>query len=230
MEKENIVLLHGALGTKKQLDKLSHLLSSKFNVYSLDFDGHGSKVSGKEFSMELFKNNVVDFILEHGIEKTHVFGFSMGGYVALNLAKTHPHLISNIVTLGTKFNWSQEAAEKEVKMLDPIKIEHKVPKFAEVLKLNHPSNDWKGVLTKTAKLMLNLSLGEKLKDLDLQLINHKVLIALGTQDEMVGLEESEHAVTHLKNAQLKRIDGFFHPIEKNDMQVLNKIIEEFIFE
>ena len=112
MEKENIVLLHGALGTKKQLDKLSHLLSSKFNVYSLDFDGHGSKVSGKEFSMELFKNNVVDFILEHGIEKTHVFGFSMGGYVALNLAKTHPHLISNIVTLGTKFNWSQEAAEK----------------------------------------------------------------------------------------------------------------------
>jgi pimeloyl-ACP methyl ester carboxylesterase len=51
----------------------------------------------------------------------------MGGYVALKTAVLHPGRIEAIVTLGTKFHWDPENASNEVRMLNPEKIEEKVP-------------------------------------------------------------------------------------------------------
>ena len=55
----------------------------------------------------------------------------MGGYVALQLANKHPKYVQKIITLGTKFAWDKETAAKEVKMLNPEKIEEKIPAFAK---------------------------------------------------------------------------------------------------
>ena len=66
------------------------------------------------------------------------------------------NIINSIVTFGTKFNWSKEAAAKEVKMLNPEVIEEKVPKFAQMLKDTHAPNDWKTLLHKTAAMMKGL--------------------------------------------------------------------------
>ena len=228
MKDSNIILLHGALGTKRQFVQLAELLSNQFNVYTLNFEGHGDRASTSKFSIELFTNNTIKFIQESNIQKTNIFGYSMGGYVGLNLAKQYPEYVDKIVTLGTKFNWSKEAAEAEVKMLNPIIIEQKIPKFAEALKQLHSPNDWKEVLTKTAELMLNLSTGNKLNSNDFHQIKHEILIGIGSLDKMVSIEESKNAVSHLTNSQLKIIDGFYHPIEKNDSKQLAVIIEEFI--
>lgn len=151
----------------------------------------------------------------------------MGGYVGLNLAKHYPHLVDKIITLGTKFNWSKEAAEKEIKMLDPFIIEQKVPKFAKMLKGLHTPNDWKELLRKTAKMMLNLADGKKLNNDDLNLINHKILIGIGSLDKMVSIDESKNAANNLANGQLKIIEVSHHPFEKNNPEQMATIIEEF---
>ncbi len=228
MEKSNIVLLHGALGTKRQFGKLEKLLSNQFNVYTLNFEGHGNNESTSAFSIALFTENTVNFFQENNIQKTNIFGYSMGGYVGLNVAKQYPEYIDKMVTFGTKFNWSQETAEKEIKMLNPLIIEQKVPKYAEMLRNLHHPNDWKEVLRKTADMMLDLSTGRKLSDNDLKLISHKILIGVGSLDKMVSIEESQKAASHLANAQLKIIEGFSHPLEKNDANLMAKIIEEFV--
>lgn len=222
--KQNILLLHGALGSKRQVEKLEKLLSDKFNVYCLNFEGHGGKPCETDFSIDLFTQNTFDFINKNEIKKIHIFGYSMGGYVGLNLALKYPKLVDSIVTLGTKFNWSKEAAEKEVKMLNPTIIEQKVPHFAAQLKTIHAPNDWKIVMQKTASMMLRIANHERLTMEDLKQINHRVLIGIGEKDKMVSVEESENAANVLPNGELKVIDGFYHPIERNDYEVLAEVI------
>ena len=224
----NLLLLHGALGTKDQFSSLQEKLSSHFQVHSIDFEGHGNVPSSNDFSIDLFTNNVFDYLIDNKIESTHIFGYSMGGYVGLNLALTQPGLVGKIVTLGTKFAWSKETAEKEIKMLNPEKIEEKVPAFANKLASIHSANDWKTVVHQTAKMMYKLGNGKKLTNNDLKQIEHPALIGIGSNDRMVSIEESKASADALPNGTLNIIEGFPHPIEKVNEDQLTSIIVEFI--
>ena len=122
--KQKLLLLHGALGSKKQLLPIKTLLEPHFDAYSLDFEGHGDFASDKEYSIVLFTKNVIDYLDKNSIDAINIFGYSMGGYVGLNTALNFPDRINSIVTLGTKFDWSIESASKEIKMLNPEIIEN----------------------------------------------------------------------------------------------------------
>ncbi len=225
---KKLLLLHGALGTKSQFKKLKEKLSTHFDVYDLDFEGHSKEESGEDFTMNLFVKNVVDFLAENEIPKTNIFGYSMGGYVGLNLARTSPELVEKIITLGTKFDWTVETAAKEIKMLNPEKIEEKVPAFASKLAALYGENNWKAVVRKTAKMMEGLGAGKSLKADELKEINHSVLIGIGSEDRMVGVEESKESANILPKGSLKIIEGFQHPIEKVDTDELASIIVDFL--
>ena len=228
MSHDHLFLLHGALGSEEQLQPLQELLFKDFNVHTLNFEGHGGTSSDRAFDMNYFAENVLEKIETLNISKTHIFGYSMGGYVALTLAKKHPEVIDKIVTLGTKFDWTLETAQREVKMLNPKVIEEKVPAFAERLNTLHQPNDWKKVMQKTADMMLSLANGKKLTDAALQHIEHSVLIGIGSLDNMVTEAESQHAANQLPNGSLRLLSDVKHPIEKVDMQLLATTIREFL--
>ena len=227
MKKENMILLHGALGSKDQFQELKKLLSSQFNVLDLNFEGHGDRFSDKEFSIDLFVKNVEEKLNDLNITETNVFGYSMGGYVGLQLASIKPQLVKRILTLGTKFNWNKELAKQEVEKLNPEKIVDKVPAFANRLAELHPANDWKLVVRKTANLMEGLGNGKKLSDADLKQIHHNVLVGIGEFDNMVTLDESKHAVESLPNGSLLVLEGFKHPIESVNIKQLAEAILNF---
>ncbi len=230
MKTNNLLVLHGALGSEVQLQPLQKLLSDKFSVHTLNFEGHGGRASDEAFAMERFADNVVEKLQTLGISQTHIFGYSMGGYVALTLAKKHPEKVGQIMTLGTKFNWSVESAQQEIKMLNPSTIEEKVPAFAKRLQELHQPNDWKEVMHKTAEMMLDLANGKKLTSSDLQEIPHKTLIAIGSLDNMVTLEESENAAAQLPNGTLQIVESVKHPIEKVDLSLVASVIRNFLSE
>ncbi|MEM8891449.1 MAG: alpha/beta hydrolase [Bacteroidota bacterium] len=226
--KSKLLLLHGALGSSRQFDALKEILSDRYDLYTMNFEGHGGRSSDQEFSIQLFTQNVITFLSEQGISKINIFGYSMGGYVALNLAHQHPELVEKIITLGTKFDWTEESAAKETRMLHPEKIEEKVPKFAEMLKKLHAPLDWKELMQKTAQMMLSMGAGEKIHTEQLQQIKQQVVIGLGSEDKMVSKEESEAAVDELPQASFRLLEGVQHPIDRVDPQTLaNYISEEF---
>lgn len=227
MQKENIILLHGALGTQKQVGKLKNELLTHFNVFTFNFEGHGENMSNEAFSIELFTQNLEDFIQNNQLENSLVFGYSMGGYVALNYAKKHPNKLKKIITFGTKFDWTPESALKETGKLNPEKIEEKIPQFATFLEKSLAPNNWKTVMNKTAQMMLDLGNHSALKTDDFKEIITPTLITIGTLDNMVSLDESKLAASHLKNAELLELEGFVHPIEQNDLGVLAKTIVDF---
>src|SRR5690349_14038039 len=109
-----VLLLHGALGSKTQLDPLKTLLAADGRiVHTLNFSGHSGEPFAAHFGIEAFANDILNYIKAHRLEKVDIFGYSMGGYAALWLAHQHPGYVGKVVTLGTKYDWSRASAEKE---------------------------------------------------------------------------------------------------------------------
>ncbi|MEH6763457.1 MAG: alpha/beta hydrolase [Aequorivita antarctica] len=226
--KNPILLLHGALGSKEQLVPLQERLSSEREVIIMNFEGHGKSKSETNFSIELFTQNVVDFLKEKKISKVDIFGYSMGGYAALNLTLKHPNLVEKIMTLGTKFDWTPTFAEKEVKMLNPDTIQMKVPVFAERLKQLHGTENWKKVVLKTAQMMRDLGENPIFKEEDFQKINTPTLICLGELDTMSTQLESKNVSNWLQNGQFLEIENLKHPIEIAPVDKIISIIYNFL--
>ncbi|MBC7896149.1 MAG: alpha/beta fold hydrolase [Cytophagaceae bacterium] len=134
----SLLLLHGALGDRAQLSPLARLLAEWYDVHAIELEGHGTTpIPGDAYDLARFRDNVRHAMAERGMERAAIFGYSMGGYVALSLAAESPDLVSAIVTLGTKLAWSPEAAARETSRLDPVAIRAKVPKFADLLERRH---------------------------------------------------------------------------------------------
>jgi len=224
---KHILLLHGALGSVIQLKPLKKKLEPTYQIHLINFSGHGGESLKNEFSVDGFCKDVLEYLDEKNLEQVNIFGYSMGGFVALHLAKEHPSRVNKIVTLGTKFLWTPEIALKETKMLDPNIILLKVPKFADHLKLIHTSDSWTELLQLTVDMMIELGDSNGFQSNQLSQINHKVLVCLGQLDKMVSLEESEKAVEFLENGKFKLVEDFVHPIEKNDQDKLASILKAF---
>lgn len=226
--KENLILLHGALGSRAQLVELKAILEDEFNVYLLDFSGHGGLTFEGAFSIDLFVKDTLHFMDSQQLPAAHIFGYSMGGYVALKLAHTHPGRAGRIITLGTKYSWNPEAAAKEVRMMNPEVIEQKIPAFAASLAARHQPSDWKVIMNRTAEMMTALGAGEAMTAKDFTAIENEVLVCIGTDDHMVSIGESEMTAKELKNGHLKIIEGFRHPLEAVDKNKLASICTEFL--
>lgn len=106
---------------------LAEELKKEFTVHTLNFSGHGGKSTTDAFSIPLFAQEVLRYLDEQQLSSVAIFGFSMGGYVALYLASQHPERISYVFSLGTKFSWTPEISVREVRMLDVAGIKEKVP-------------------------------------------------------------------------------------------------------
>jgi len=225
---KHLVLLHGAIGSSAQLQSLKEKLSGSYKVHLLDFPGHGSTDTVDTFSITLFADHLKNYLEQNRIEQANIFGYSMGGYVALYLAKQHPDLLDKIITLATKFHWDEAIAAKEVKMLQHEVIEQKLPVFAQTLQQRHQPNNWKEVLHKTAAMLLQMGKENPMKPEDYSNINLPVLVMLGDRDKMVTMEETVAIYKQLPNAQLALLPSTSHPIEQADEEVLCFMIRRFI--
>jgi pimeloyl-ACP methyl ester carboxylesterase len=225
---ENMLLLHGAIGSSQQLQPLKNLLEENYRVHSLNFHGHGgSDLPDSDFSIPAFAEQVIEYLDQQSIDKTNIFGYSMGGYVAMYLAKHYPARVQKIITLGTKFYWDEKVAEKEVPQLNANLIETKLPAFAAELKERHAPQDWKAVLEKTKTLLINLGHNNALHLPDYSGIENPCLVMLGDRDKMITLEETLQVYHHLPNAQFSVLPATPHPIEKANLPLLAYLIRNF---
>ena len=122
-KKTPLILLHGALGTSEQFDFILPQLKEHFDVHQLNFEGHGNAgPTNSSFRIPYFAENVLGYMDEYRIDQAYFFGYSMGGYVALVLAKNNPERVKGVGTLGTILQWDEEVAERESKYLHPKKM------------------------------------------------------------------------------------------------------------
>lgn len=160
----NLILLHGALGHNEIFEPFKEELSKHFTIYTPLFSGHGhTELPENGITIEKYTQELKEFIEAESLSDVYIFGHSMGGYVALCYAMENPSALNSIITLGTKFDWSEEQAVKESKMLNPDVIAEKVPKYAETLEQQH-GVQWKQLLPAIADMMVSLGKNPPLKN------------------------------------------------------------------
>ena len=226
MEKQPILLLHGALGAQAQLMGVKkHLENNGHPVTVFEFTGHGNTPLGQDFSIAGFATELIRFVSERNLEgKFLVLGYSMGGYAALVALKQFPQLFKGIITLATKFNWTPESAIHEVRLLSPIKIKEKVPAFAQVLDKRHVAINWEVNMSLTAQMMLELGNKPELNNVILKELNVPIVYSVGDRDEMITLEETIAAYNHTPHAALVVLPMTSHPIEKLNIELVSVLI------
>jgi esterase/lipase len=225
---KKILLLHGALGSA---DDFTPLFQSLTNLglapIAFSFSGHSKTPFKTDFDIEIFTEELSSYITENKLVNVPVFGYSMGGYVALNLAANQKNQLGKIITLGTKFNWDKESIEKETRMLNPEKIAEKVPAFAQSLETKHGSN-WKDLVIKTANLMRDI--GEK-KYLNTERLKHieiPILLGIADRDNMVTYDETSLIFKELPTSSMFVLPNSKHSIETIDIPLLSQIILNFV--
>lgn len=183
-------------------------------------------MEGVEYSTDLFVTDIEDYLAGQNIPGIHLFGYSMGGYVALRFAQKFPDKTFSVTTLGTKFNWSPETVAKETKMLDPGEMLSKVPEYAAMLAKRHLPEDWKKVVKNTARMMEELGNGAAINEEDLRKINTKVVLGIGLDDNMVTVEETKWAHAALPNSLMVKLEGVQHPLERLPFEKLRELIRK----
>lgn len=224
-----LLLLHGALGSKYQFEEVSPLLKEKgFAPEAINFAGHGGfSIPLQGYNFNVFANDILTYADEQKIDKLNLFGYSMGGYAALYFAKLHPDRVHKIATLNVKFNWDPLSTQKEIAMLNADKIIEKVPSFADKLMFQHGLNVWKQVLKSTADMMENLSKDFVLTKEDFDQIKVPVLLGVGDKDTTTSIDETLAIHRLLKNSGLWVLPNTLHPFDRVNYLILAEQLRVF---
>jgi pimeloyl-ACP methyl ester carboxylesterase len=227
----HLLLIHGALGAAPQMAPLAEALASRHRTHLVELEGHGGTPLGAAvYSMTRFVANLGEFIESREIGPASIFGYSMGGYVALQLAAARPDLVASVATLGTKLAWTPEVAARETGRLDPAKIRAKVPQFALQLEERHRAipGGWEGVLARTAALMTGLGARPVVDDALLSRIRQPVRLMVGERDAVVSIDETRAAARHLAAGECIVLPDTPHPIEQVQVALLSSHMDTFL--
>ena len=227
MPLSHLLLLHGALGASDQMAPLASLLESRFQLLVPDLPGHGAAPLDGPFTTAALAQSLIKWLDQQALGALDVFGYSMGGYIALETARHRPDHFRSIATLGTKFAWSPEVVRRELRLLDPAMIRTKVPVFADLLARRHQALPWEEVLRNTAALMTALGDTPLLTVEVLATVPHRVRVMVGDRDGTVSVEESLTAAKALPQGQLEVLPLTPHPFEKAPFARIASSLTEF---
>jgi pimeloyl-ACP methyl ester carboxylesterase len=88
-DKPALLLIHGNSSAKEVFAQQFQTFRERYRVISFDLPGHGVSDNGdpeKDYSVEAFVDVAEDVLKALGAENPHVFGWSLGGYIAIELA------------------------------------------------------------------------------------------------------------------------------------------------
>ncbi len=101
---EPLVLLHGAYMTVDAMGPILQGLAGTRRVIAVEQQGHGRTADiDRPITYEQMADDTAALLRHLGIVQADVFGFSMGGGVALQLTIRHPDLVRKLVIASASF-------------------------------------------------------------------------------------------------------------------------------
>jgi pimeloyl-ACP methyl ester carboxylesterase len=227
-ERTPLLLLHGALGSRAQMAALASALDGRFAPYAFDFLGHGASELTGPLSVERLVEQTADYVRTHGLAPVAIFGYSMGGYVALQLAATQPELVRAVATLGTKLEWDPGVAARMAGTFEPATIAERAPKLAAALQLAHSAIGWERVCAETRDMLTALAERPLLTRGSYAGIAQPVRLIVGDRDDTVTLDETVAAYGLLPRGELEVLPATGHAIGRVDVERLSSSLSHFL--
>lgn len=116
-----LVLLHGFMGSGRQFDHLLPELKAFCNPVTIDLLGHG-ETEGAELHYRFSTNEQVADLVKLISEQLHIplylYGYSMGGRLALQVALKRPDLFRGLILESSTFGIESETERQARQSLD----------------------------------------------------------------------------------------------------------------
>jgi 2-hydroxy-6-oxonona-2,4-dienedioate hydrolase len=110
-----LILLHGSGGHAEAFTRNVRPLGERFRTLAVDMIGHGftDKPEG-DYQARDYAKHIVDLMDAAGIERAHVAGESLGGWVACWLALMYPDRVNKIISItGAGLNVDTDQASRD---------------------------------------------------------------------------------------------------------------------
>jgi pimeloyl-ACP methyl ester carboxylesterase len=108
-----LLLIHGVGARLENWDGVAAILGRNFKVARFDLRGHGqsSKVPGP-YSLDLFADDAVALLDHLGIARTNVAGHSLGGMIAVTMARKYAQRLDRLAVLSAAAGRTGEERKK----------------------------------------------------------------------------------------------------------------------
>ncbi len=202
-----LLLLHGAFLTVESWGKLVPELARSRQVIAVELQGHGHTADvDRPLSFRQMAADAAALLREIRVERTDVYGYSMGGTVALALAARHPGLVRKLIVHGSTYNkegWEPEGLKQFAAL--PADFAPK-PLKDPYDKVAPDPKRWPVLVAKLKEMEMSF---EGLPDGDLKAITAPTLIIMGDRE---GLRPEQAVAMYrlIPKAQLAILPGADH--------------------
>jgi len=243
---EPLVLIMGLGGGSSLWWRQVAFFSPEYHVVTFDSRGVGlTDKPDTPYSMDMLVDDAAGLLERLGIASAHIYGVSMGGMVAQELALRYPELVSSLI-LGATTCGGGHAAMPSQEMLqelfgimtlspdEAVRVSTSVTFSATFVEL-HPDkiNDWliKGAESPPSpmgfKRQAEAAAGFDTYD-RLPQIRVPTLILAGTADQLIPSENSRILASRIPNAKLVLFEGAGHGYLWEAEEEANCIVHDFL--
>ncbi len=195
-----LVLLHSALGSRKEFAPLIPFYEDRA-IIILDFPSHGESTTSLEQLTVARLAEMSLALLDHlTITSCDVIGYSMGGYIAIELALSRPLLVKSIISHAMKFNWNEDAIAQALLGLDGETIRTRSERGFAILSEMHRTNGFERTIMLTRTIIEHFR-SQRLTPERVQTLQCPLLLSVGDRDEIVPLEEVNALYSFLPKSQ-----------------------------
>jgi pimeloyl-ACP methyl ester carboxylesterase len=223
---EPLVLLHGGLLTiGLSFARTLPTLARTRRVVAIELQGHGHTAdTDREFTAEHLADDVVGVLDELGIARADLFGFSLGGIVALRMAMRHPGRTGRVAVAGTHFHadgYRQGIFDMESDLL-PTEADFQAMHDAYVAVAPDPGH-FEAFAAKASPLPQQLAWSAD----DLRTVRSPVLIVIGDRD-FVRVDHAARMQELLPDARLAVLPDTTHIGLTERADLMLPLVEEFL--
>lgn len=231
-----VLMLHGALSDNLQNWRMIlKPLSERYRLIGVDMRGHGQtdNPSGS-FTLEDLRDDALGVLDALGIEKAHLLGCSLGGYVSMALRDAHPHRIGTLALAGVKVGWEPGDAVDRAGFFVPEVIAQTypmwIPHMAKAHATHYGLDHWKTLVTQVSSLLQTLPARPELSlaRLVAEAETRPLFYCLGDRDEMVPIEEIPKIARARADAEILVVPRAGHLFREYHPQIFVAAYSEFL--
>ena len=228
-----ILLLHGAGGDHLHWGKEIRKMENH-DVYALDLMGHGKSGGGGEQSVDIYCDQISDFLERMSLEKVILAGHSMGGAISLTFAIKFPEKLAGLVLVSTgmKLPVNPDLLEQLGSVDGSIEAIRNIVKWSfrkgtelELLRLAEKQllNNQPKVVYRNYLACSKFDKSDAIADIDLP-----ALIICGDSDRMTPLEFSHQISKEIVNSKLVVIPDAGHMVIMEKSSEVSFAINNYI--
>ncbi|MGQ9720013.1 MAG: alpha/beta fold hydrolase [Candidatus Jordarchaeum sp.] len=216
------------------------------------FDNRGVGLSDKPdkpYSISLFAEDLGELLDFIGVDRAHILGVSMGGFIAQEFALRQPRRVKSLVLVSTHFGGEKatptpketmnailsireeelgvkEALRRKMSFaFNPYYIEEHPGEIDQIISWRIEEAQPRYAWLRQAEAVQSFSLGE-----DVSRIRAPTLIVAGTNDRVVPYQNAELLLETIPNSRLVLFEGGSHLIFIENAYAFNKVVMDFLSE